>query len=409
MNRMGRYIHRVRHLPAIIVVTLVFAAGFAFGSHTTLTAAQRQFAQPEGTEALFEPLWQVYALIEEQYVAPNNEEVDPTALVDGAIRGMVEALDDENSGYMTPQQYPLMFDDLSGAIEGIGVVIRNNEEVGGIEVANVLEGTPAEAAGIRIGDVFVTINGQDVLGATQLELAGMVRGPAGTTVNITMLRNGEQIDFVVTRARIDIPNIEARIIEDTAIGYIKLSQFTTEARKELDDAIQQLAPDTLDGLILDFRGNPGGLLTSAIDVASAFVEDGTILIEDFGDNHEQVFRSNGSYKGLQIPLVILVDERSASASELVAGALQDTGAATIIGEPTFGKGTVQTVQELVNGGGLRLTIARWLTPNRHWIHSAGITPDITIEWDPETFDDPADPQLQTAVSHLQSLILTPLE
>ena len=409
MNRMGRYIHRVRHLPAIIVVTLVFAAGFAFGSHTTLTAAQRQFAQPEGTEALFEPLWQVYALIEEQYVAPNNEEVDPTALVDGAIRGMVEALDDENSGYMTPQQYPLMFDDLSGAIEGIGVVIRDNEEVGGIEVANILEGTPAEAAGIRIGDVFATINGQDVLGATQLELAGMVRGPAGTTVNITMLRNGEQIDFVVTRARIDIPNIEARIIEDTAIGYIKLSQFTTEARKELDDAIQQLAPDMLDGLILDFRGNPGGLLTSAIDVASAFVEDGTILIEDFGDNHEQVFRSNGSYKGLQIPLVILVDERSASASELVAGALQDTGAATIIGETTFGKGTVQTVQELVNGGGLRLTIARWLTPNRHWIHSAGITPDITIEWDPETFDDPADPQLQAAVSHLQSLILTPLE
>jgi carboxyl-terminal processing protease len=289
------------------------------------------------------------------------------------------------------------------------VVIQTNEEIGGIEIVNVLEGTPAAKVGIQIGDVFAAVNGEEVLGYSQLELASLVRGPSGTTVNITMLRDGERVDFTLTRARIDIPNIESHVIDKTSIGYVKLHQFTSGARAEIDNAIAGLDLESLDGLVLDFRGHPGGLLTSAIDVASAFIEEGTILVEDFGDDHETIFRADGTYRDLGVPLVILVDERSASASELVAGALQDTGKATIIGETTFGKGTVQTIQQLVNGGGLRLTIARWLTPDRNWIHGAGITPDIIIEWEPESFDDPDDPQLEAAVDHLQSLIFTPLQ
>lgn len=408
-NIITALVRQTRRLPTGFVLILVFVAGFALGNHNTITAAQNQYVQPPGTEDLFEAFWQVYELINEEFVAPDGVKVDAHTLIDGAIRGMVEALGDENSGYMNAEQYPVLFDDLSGAIEGIGVVIRTDEATGGIEIANILEGTPAEKAGLRIGDIFAAVNGEDVLGLNQIELAAKVRGPAGTTVNLTMLRDGAEVDFTLIRQRIEILNIESRMIENTHFGYIKLNEFTSGARAEIDTAIEQLNPEQLDGLILDFRGNPGGLLTSAINVASAFVAEGPVVIEDFGNNREQIFRANGSYTELKIPLVVLVDERSASASELVAGALQDVGAATIIGETTFGKGTVQTVQQLVNGGGLRLTVARWLTPNRHWIHGAGITPDIIVDWDPESFDDTNDPQLAAAVSHLQSLIFAPLE
>lgn len=402
-------IQRIRQLPMVAVIAVVFAAGFALGHHTPSTYAQTQFTQPGDVSSDFEPFWQVYELIQKEYVDPENDPIAISLLVDGAIQGMVEALDDQNSGYMNPELYPILFDDLSGAIEGIGVVIQNNAEFGGIEVMNVMQGTPAAKAGIKIGDIFAAVNGEEVLGLSQIELAAKVRGPAGTSVSITMLRDGERVEFTLTRARIEIPNIESRLIDGTQIGYVKLNEFTSSARAEIDNAIDALDPDTLDGLIIDFRGNPGGLLTSAINVASAFIKDGTILIEDFGNNREQIFQANGSYRALDIPLVVLVDEHSASASELVAGALQDTGAATIIGEETFGKGTVQTVQELVNGGGLRLTVARWLTPNRHWIHGAGITPDIIVDWDPESFDDANDPQLASAVDHLQSMVYKPLE
>ncbi len=398
-----------RYSSQTLIAAIIFVTGFAAGNHAGVTSAQSGYVQPADTEAVFESFWQVWDIINDEFVDPTGNELIAASLVDGAIAGMVESLGDQNSGYITPELYPVVFDDLSGTVEGIGVVIRTNEEIGGIEIVNVLAGTPAAKAGIQIGDVFAAVNGEDVLGISQIELAGLVRGPSGTTVEITMLRNAERVDFTLTRARIDVPNIEWHIVDETNIGYIKLNQFTAGARNELDTAIGDLNIETLDGLVIDFRGNPGGLLTSAIDVASAFIEEGPILIEDFGNDSETIFRADGTYRDLGIPLVILVDERSASASELVAGALQDTGKATIIGETTFGKGTVQTIQELVNGGGLRLTIARWLTPERNWIHGAGITPDIIVEWEPESFDDPNDPQLETAIDHLQSLIFTPLQ
>jgi carboxyl-terminal processing protease len=250
----------------------------------------------------------------------------------------------------------------------------------------------------------VVVNGEDAIGLTYLELASRVRGPAGTTVDITMRRGEEFIDFTIERARIEIQNIESELLEG-GFGYIKLYQFTANAREELDEAIAQWDHDALNGLILDLRGNPGGYLGTSIQIASAFIEKGVILNERFGDGTEQVFRADGSYLGLDVPLVVLVDERSASASELVAGAWQDNGVATIIGVTTFGKGTVQTQSKLMNGGGVRLTIARWLTPNGHWIHGEGITPDIIVEWsDADRDANPDDdPQLQAALDYLTEL------
>lgn len=399
-------INRLRIAQFILLMTIVFAAGFAAGTQSGEARAQGSL---ERGEALFRPLLEAFAVIEDQYVDPFGRELRREALLDGAIRGMVEALDDEYSGYMDPTSYAFSNSDLAGQFEGIGVVIRRGDN--GIEVVGVMEGTPAAQAGVRVGDVFVEVDGVDVTRDNNLELATKVRGPAGTTVNITFRRGSELIAMEIVRARIDIPNIEQRIIEGTNLGYIRLNQFTSEARQQINQALADLDINSRDGLIFDLRGNYGGLLSSAIEVGSAFIESGPIVIEDFGEGRpETVLSANGSYSGITVPIVVLVDETSASASELVAGALQDLDVATIIGEPTLGKGTVQVWRQLSNGGGVRITIARWLTPKRKWIHGQGITPDIVVEWTPEeaATDDKPDPQLSAAIEYLEGVGALPV-
>jgi len=387
-----------------VVLVVVFVGGFALGSQFSISMAQNNTTMPPGTEALFEPFWEVYNLIQNNYLDP----VQPEVLVDGAINGLMDSLHDQFSGYMNPEIYPLLNDDLSGEIEGIGVVIQTLEDTNEIQVVNVLESAPAMEAGIMPGDIFTAVNGEDITDLSQLELAGKVRGAAGTSITITMRRGEDLIDFTLERALIQIPTVESRLLNGD-IGYIKLFEFNDDARPALDAALDELDATHLNGLIFDLRGNPGGLLNSAVDIASAFIQDGTILIEDFGDGQEQTLNVNGNFSGVTVPLVVLVDETSASASELVAGALQDQGRATIMGEVTFGKGTVQTWHELSNGGGVRITIARWLTPNHHWIHEQGITPDIIIEWTPESYNDPNDIQLLAAQHYLESLVTTDQE
>jgi carboxyl-terminal processing protease len=386
---------RFRPFQASFLLVAVFIGGFVLGNQRIVSLAQSDTVAPAGSAEEFEPFWQVYNLIQSNYL----EDVDSSVLVDGAINGMVESLDDQFSGYMDPSVYDLINQDLSGEINGIGVVIETVEDTEEIRVVQILKGTPADIAGLMPGDIFAKVDGEDVAGMSQLELAGKVRGPEGSTVVITIKRGEDLTDFTIIRAKITIPTVESRLL-DHNIGYIKLNDFNVHAREQVDLALEELDVNNLDGLVFDLRGNPGGLLSSAIDITSAFIKDGTILVEDFGDGSEQVYSANGSYIGLSIPMVVLVDGNSASASELVAGALQDRDRATIMGETTFGKGTVQTWQSLVNGGGVRLTIARWLTPDRHWIHELGITPDVLVEWPEEDRDSEIDPQLQAAIEHL---------
>jgi carboxyl-terminal processing protease len=393
---------RFRHFATVMVIVVVFVAGFALGNLNAIGAAQGDTTVPRDVEDAFAPMWQVYNLIQSEYI----DAVDLNVLVDGAVTGMVDALGDQFSGYMDPQTYAFVNDDLEGEIEGIGVVIRTDEDTNEIEVVGVLAGAPAQAAGILPGDVFYEVNGTSAIGMSQLELAGVVRGPEGTNVAITMRRGDELVQFTITRARIVIPNVESRVLGDD-IGYIKLNQFSATARQDIDAALADMDIDSLNGLILDFRDNPGGFLNSAIDVASAFIKDGTIVTEAFSDEDQTVFDATGDYADIRVPIVVLVNEGSASASELVAGAMQDRGVATIIGETTFGKGTVQTWHDLVNGGGVRLTIARWLTPSGRWIHENGIVPDIVVEWTPESYDDPNDVQLDAAVQFLQETVASP--
>lgn len=404
MSGFRKFWNRTRGIRASLIVFATFGLGVLIGSQYNTTAAT-QISLSAEEEKEFQAMWEAYDLLRDRYLDP----LDTHTVVEGAISGMLEATGDQYTGYMPSDVYSLLDEDISGEIQGIGVVIRTIQETGEIEVANVMKDTPAERAGVQVGDIFVEVDGEEVIGYNQLELAGIVRGPRGSEVNIIFRRDGDLVEYDIERDRIPVPTIEHTVLEGD-IGFIRMFEFNPQSRPQFDAALEEMGVENLNGLILDLRGNPGGTLDSAIDMSSAFIEEGVILREEFANGQEDTLKANGNFANFGIPVVILVDETSASASELMAGALQDTDTATVVGETTFGKGTVQIWQGLSNGGGVRITIARWLTPEGHWIHEQGITPDVIVNWDPEggyfiDIDDPeslaGDPQLQAAVELLQ--------
>ncbi|MFW5748886.1 MAG: S41 family peptidase [Chloroflexota bacterium] len=410
---------RVRQFQLAVLVGIIFIVGYAVGTQQTISQAQSD-PPPEVLED-FQVLFEAYNLIETRYI----DEVPVEDLVAGAIDGMVDALGDPYSDYVEQDYYELYNNDLSGEIEGIGVVIT---EVEGddtsliIEIVEVLADTPAERAGLQAGDVFVAVDGENVVGLTSMELAVRVRGPARTEVDLTMRRDGELLDFSVERARVLVPNVEFEVLEND-IAYISMTQFTSMARNQIDSALEAVDVNSRRGLILDLRGNTGGFLSAAVDVGGLLMPEGVLLIEEFADGStelfkvregqvirvrddgtESVYSSNAAYAGIQVPVVVLLDEWSASATELVAGAWRDNNVAMLVGETTFGKGTVQVLTQLSNGGGVRLTIARWLTPNGISISEQGIVPDVVVEIpeDAELADD-EDPQLDAAIDLMLQL------
>jgi carboxyl-terminal processing protease len=390
---------RFQHVTVALVVVVIFFTGFALGNQYAVGRAQGgDTTPPPEAEQAFQPFWQVYNLIQKQYI----DKVDIETLVDGATRGLVDSLGDQYSGYMNPEEFELINSDISGEFNGIGVIIHTDEETGEVVVVGLLEGAPAAEAGIKPGDIFHAVDGVEVQGMNQTELATRVRGAEGTDVTITVRRGEDLLDFPITRAHLTVQNVESRVLEDD-MGYIKLNQFTASARADLDAALEDIDVNERRGLILDLRDDPGGLLSAAIDVASAFIEDGVVVTEAFSDDNQEIYNATGDFADIQVPIAVLVNGGSASASELLAGALQDRGIATIIGTTTLGKGTVQNWQSLVNGGGVRLTIAKWLTPNGRWIHEQGITPDIVVEWENPTYmPGEDDPQLDAAVEFLET-------
>lgn len=382
-----------------ILLVLIFLAGYVIGGlNPSISEAQENPQAIGDIEEAFAPLYEVYQIIQSRYVDGDNIEIE--VLIDGAIDGMVDALGDPYSGYLDSEAYNMFSTDLSGDVEGIGVVIFTNDD-DNIEVRQVLEGTGAEAAGVRPGDVFVEVDGRNVVGLDQTELALLVRGESGTTVEVTFRRDDEDVTLTITRVRFEVPNVEYELLEDSNIAYISMAEFNDRSFDQLQEAIEALDVNSRDGLIFDLRDNPGGLLSSAIDIASVFIDDGVVLYESFADGSEQTFEANGNYADISVPIVVLVNENSASASELVSGALQDQDVATLIGEVSFGKGTVQTLQPLSNDGALRITIARYLLPSRRWIHDIGVTPDIIIPLDElEAVDGDPDPQLDAAIDFI---------
>lgn len=351
---------------------------------------------PVETGATFDLFWEAWDLIQRDFYGelPTEDE-----LTYGAIRGALNTLDDPFTGFIEPQTAAINREDDSGSFEGIGAYVTMRD--GRLSIVSTFEGQPAEQAGIRRGDLVLQVDETPIENMSIYEAITLIRGPAGTPVRLTILRDGEEpFEVEVKRARIDIPVVESEMRED-GIAYGRMFEFSTDASVKLSEAIEQMLDQNPTGLILDLRGNPGGWLHEAILTSGLFLpKDELVLIERLKDGTERTFETSEDPVAPDIPMVVLVDPGSASASEIVAGALQDYGRAVLIGEKTFGKGSVQLPHELSNGAELRVTIARWFTPNDRAIHGEGLEPDIVIALSDEDIEADLDPQLDRAVEYL---------
>lgn len=333
---------------------------------------------PDGVPEELETVWEVWALLTKEHV--NRSNFDPNVFTEAAIRGMISALDDPHTNYVRPEAFGIENEDLLGRFEGIGanVSMRPN---GGLVVIAPLVGSPAEKAGIRPGDEIIEVNGEPVLGLSLLEAVAKIRGPKGSTVDLLVLHIGELDPLIITVKRGVIP-LESVLVRSNAgdrIAHIRLTNFFTDTADQLSDSIHEAVEAGAEGIVLDVRDNPGGLLSSVVDIVSLFVDDGLVLYEVDGTGRRTNWKVRKSDDvTAAIPMVILANEFSASASEILVGALQDHNRATFIGETTFGKGSVNILRGLNNGGGLFLTFAHWYTPDGRLIQSLGLEPDIAV-------------------------------
>jgi carboxyl-terminal processing protease len=339
---------------------------------------------------------EVAGIIRDNALAPSSE----ASMTAGAINGLLESLEDSHAIYFDAKHFEYFNQQNSGMFYGIGVTIANEGD--DLVIQTGISGTPAETAGLKPRDVIVAINGETRPRWDSDEAVIRIRGEEGTNVTLGIRRDGaEQLrDFTITRAKIDVPNIESELLEGN-IGYVRLYSFTDPAAADMRAAIKKLAEDGAKGFIIDFRDNPGGLLSSSVDIASLFVRDGVIVrVEDRSGTIEE-HQADGTAM-TDAPLVVLINGNSASASEIVAGALQDYGRATLVGEQSFGKGSVQQIEELSFGGAVKLTIAHYVTPKNQVIDKIGLTPDVKIEMEPELqLEKATDTQLQKAIEVLR--------
>jgi carboxyl-terminal processing protease len=358
---------------------------------------------PADLEELFAPFWETWEIIHQRFV---DQPLDDEALMRGAIQGMLDALGDEHTSYMDPDQFQQANIPLEGEYEGIGAWVDPDSEF--LTIVSPMPGSPAEEVGLQPGDQIIAVDGEDMAGIDGNLVIRRVLGPAGTDVTLTIHREGtpEPFDVVITRARITIPSVDSRML-DNNIAYIQLITFGDTTTTDLHDALEELLDLNPQGLILDLRNNGGGYLETAIEVASEFIDDGVIMYEQFGDGRLETFNATGRGIATEIPLVVLVNGGSASASEIVAGAIQDLGRGKLVGTITYGKGSVQQWIPLsTEDGAVRVTVARWLTPNKRQISEIGLTPDEIVELpevDPNATEDTGeleDTQLNKAIEIL---------
>jgi carboxyl-terminal processing protease len=400
-----------------LVGVVSFSGGFAVGHLLPFTgspfgapvesftpptpSAEQQDATPEDLKTLFTPFWEAWNILHDQYV---DQPVDDLALMQGAIRGMIEALGDPHSSYMDPVTYQSANDELSGAYEGIGAYVDTGGDY--LTVTSPIPGSPAEAAGLRPGDQFIAIDGEDMTGIDPELARRKVLGPAGTTVHLTVLREGEPdtLEFDIVRDEIVIQSASGRMLED-GIAYVQVTTFGDKTTRELEATLEDLMARNPTGLILDLRNNGGGYLSTAVEVTSQFLDEGVVLYEQYGDGRKNVYEALPGGLATGIPMVVLINEGSASASEIVAGALQDHGRARLVGITSFGKGSVQNWVPLSeNQGAVRVTIAKWLTPDGRTIHEQGLAPDVEVEMTEEDYAADLDPQLDQAVLTLLEML-----
>ena len=352
--------------------------------------------EPASAPANFDFFWRT---VNDLYAECGGSMPAPDQLAYVAADGVIASLGDAHTSLLPPAWADQFRIDLTSSFEGIGATV-NEAPDGGVLIVRTFAGSPAESAGLIADDVIIAVDGKDVTQLTLDEAVGMIRGPAGSDVTLTVERQGQDqpFDVQVTRARIDIPIVESRIIDGDLL-YVALYDFSAAATQDLTKALQDGLDQGVKGIVFDLRGNPGGRLDVAIDVASMFIKEGVVVSESGHRNYEH--DATGKVIVPDLPLAVLVDGGSASASEIVAGAIQDYGRGKLVGEPTYGKGSVQSLFDLSDGSLLRVTSAHWFTPKGRQIDGKGLDPDIYVV--PHD-GDATDVQLDAAVKDLQDAI-----
>lgn len=353
---------------------------------------------PEELDELFKPFWQTWNMVESEFV---DQPVDQEAMMRGAIKGMLESLGDQHTSYLDPEMFKQANAHLDGQeYEGIGAWVDISGDY--LMIISPMPGSPAEKAGLKPNDVVIGIDGEDMTGVDGELVRQRILGPEGTIVRMTISREGveEPFDIEVERASIVVPTVDSRMLEEN-IAYVHLYTFGDDTARDLRDTLEDLLKQEPDGLILDLRYNGGGYLDTSISVVSEFIGDGTVMIEEFGDGTTKTYTAKKGGVATEIPLVILINEGSASASEIVAGAVQDRGRGLLVGTTSFGKGSVQNYSPLINDqGAVRVTIARWLTPDGRQISGLGLEPDYQVEISDEDIELERDAQLEKAIELL---------
>ena len=382
----------------VFFISIVFGVGYFLGYKGFLLSIEKfpivtiNRSQPPEKELNFSLFWDVWDRLEGSYY--DKSKIKESEMVYGAIKGMVSSLGDPYTVFFTPGENRIVQEDLNGNFEGVGIQLDFKDSV--LTVVSPLPDTPAEKAGVKAGDQIIKITDigkrveKGTSGMSLQEAVALIRGERGTKVTLTLVR--EEVtgpfDVDIARGSINVVSIKLEFVGDEGkTAHIKVLKFSGETKSEWQSAVNEIISRNVKGLILDLRNNPGGYLMGAVDIASEFVSDGTVVIEEWSDGKRQEYSVYGNGKLYKVPLVVLVNEGSASASEILAGAIADHKRGKIVGTVTFGKGTIQEPQELTSGSGLHLTISKWLTPNGSWLNGTGLEPDVIIEDNEETSID----------------------
>jgi len=392
-----------KFISLIILLVIGLGIGYLFGfsnGQKTVSCPICPVCPPENVD--FSIFWETWKKIEENYVFPKS--LDIQKMIYGATAGMVKSLEDPYTTFFDPDETKIFLEDVKGEFEGIGIEIGIKEEQ--LQVIAPLEGTPAQKAGLRTKDKILEIDGKSTTDLTVEKAATLIRGPKGTKVSLTILRDGwkEPQNFTIIRDVIKIPSLKFEIKEEN-IAYIKIFQFSENIDWDFQEVALKILNSPIKKIVLDLRNNPGGYLERAQDIAKWFLEkDQIIVIEDFGGKkEEEVYKTEKNGKLSSYPVVILINGGSASASEILAAALQDNRNVKLIGEKSFGKGSVQELESLRDGSTLKVTVANWLTPKRELITGKGLEPDIKVEMTEKDYNENKDPQLEKAIEVIKKM------
>jgi carboxyl-terminal processing protease len=397
---MKRLREKLTNNVGLIVLSLMLVFTFAASAQDSGVEGQLpQKQQQEENYTKADAFQDVMFLLQNYYV----EDVEFETLIEGAIDGMLNKVD-RYSYFMSASEYEEMQQEYEGHYGGIGIVItmRDNK----LTIVSPIKNTPGERAGLRAGDIITAIDGEETAEMSQMKAVDMMRGEENTDVTLTISRGDEDpFDVEITREDIEVPYVETEM-KTEEIGYISLAQFIEEVGTKVETAVADLKEQGAEGIILDLRNNPGGLLNEAVDVSSVFIDQGVIVSVKQKDETERILEVNQKIKAdTEIPLIVLINKGSASGSEIVAGAIKDYDRGKLIGTTTFGKGVVQSVVPLKDGSAVSLTTARYYTPDGNYIHEKGIEPDTKIELDIEAAqEDESDNQLQAAIEEMENMI-----